>query len=266
MKFDKSKVYTALTADELRAGDKVIVANNIGQLIDKVERDYPVLEINGHANGYKERRFLVNDGFSYALAYLVERKENCTNCGARWVCPMGVPKDPKLTRCNAYETLEPKTNRNLCDSCKHCFAECPATPGDIIFGCGVGNDNVYACAKYEKNTDYNHCEEAKKAYARAMVNAWIEKHYRPFKNTEELIKVWEQKWSEKTNGQKWHDCKLNMPHIWVRRKESNSKGQLITEFTDELHVGIGSRNEACNMTDLWVHFTFLDGSPCGVEE
>lgn len=37
---------------------------------------------------------------------------------------------------------------NLCDSCRRQYAECGAGDGDIIFGSGVGNDNVCACSKY----------------------------------------------------------------------------------------------------------------------
>lgn len=238
MEFDKSKVYTAVDADALRVGDKVIVAHDLYFLKRCVKNNSPIDTIQMIRSEDSMFRFNVKENVAaFSLAYLIEKAHNCTNCEG---CTDYIKPD-KTFGCIGWK---PKTNRNLCDSCKQCFAECPATPDDIIFGDGVGNDNVYACDKYEKKA---------------------EPHYRPFKDTEELVKVWEQKWSEKTNGQKWHDCKLNMPYIWVQRKESNSKGQLITEFSDEIHVGIG-RGEAYNMTDLWVYFTFLDGSPCGVEE
>lgn len=35
---------------------------------------------------------------------------------------------------------------NLCDFCKHHFAECKSNPS---FGTGKGNDNVYECNTYE---------------------------------------------------------------------------------------------------------------------
>ena len=116
MDLDRKRIYTSVNAGELEPGDKVIVANNIGQLIDKVKQDYPVKEINGYADGYKERRFLVNDGFSYALAYLVERKENCTNCGGRTTCIRQKPEHPELTKCCNYKHYEcseykPKTEQ-----------------------------------------------------------------------------------------------------------------------------------------------------------
>ena len=104
------------------------------------------------------------------------------------------------------------------------------------------------------------CVEGKKIYKDAPCPYHRTKsHYRPFKDTDELIKVWKEK-----SKQVHSEYSLTMPYIWVRRKEANSKGQLITEFDDELHVSMGK--EGYNMTDLFVHFTFLDGSPCGVEE
>ena len=45
---------------------------------------------------------------------------------------------------------------NLCGSCMYEFGGCGATGEDIVFGCGVGNDNVIGCARYAnrwKNQD-----------------------------------------------------------------------------------------------------------------
>lgn len=250
MKYDKSKVYTSLTADELNPGDKVIVADSPRVLRQEVEEDGYISTLKGVLKDCYIRRFATTN--EWCLAYLIERKYNCTNCKGCVACI----KPDKTFVC---EDWKPKTKRNLCDSCKHSFADCPATPDDVKFGDGVGDDNVYECDKYEKKAEMPELISLGNGqYAEK------EKHFRPFRDTDELVKVWEQKWSEKTNGQKWHDCKMNMPHIWVRRKESNSKGQLITEFGDELHVSMGK--EGYNMTDLLVYFTFLDGTPCGVEE
>jgi hypothetical protein len=80
-----------------------------------------------------------------------EKQENCTNCifeGSAGCSVVEICGEDKLThRCHMYETKD--TKRNLCNSCKHCFADCPATPDDIIFGDGIGNDNVYECDRWE---------------------------------------------------------------------------------------------------------------------
>jgi len=38
---------------------------------------------------------------------------------------------------------------NLCDSCKHEYPVCMAGSADVLFGDGVGSDNVCCCACYE---------------------------------------------------------------------------------------------------------------------
>jgi hypothetical protein len=206
MEFQRERVYTSLNADELRAGDKVITARCMADLKTWVEADAEPNIIELIQDETNTDRFTCkchgsNKTYDTSLAYLVERKENCTNCGAIYTCAFQVREHPELEKCKNWK---PKT------------------------------------------------EQKAEGYR------WV--NYRPFKDTDELIKVWKEK-----SKQVHSEYSLTMPYIWVRRKEANSKGQLITEFSDEIHVGIG-RGEAYNMTDLWVYFTFLDGSPCGVEE
>jgi hypothetical protein len=210
MKFDKSRCYSALNADELRVGDKVVVADNLADLMEFVRKN-DVHEIEDILSEKCSERFGVCGMANYALAYLVERRENCTNCGARWVCPLNAPGNPSITRCNAYEPLKLKT---------------------------------------EKHTDYNHCEEARKACVCAMTNVCPEKHYRPFKDTDELIKVWDAKIGTPNWGA---DGDLTMPLIWVRNK-SDKKVWLINEFDKRI------------LDYLFTNCEFLDGSVCGVEE
>lgn len=40
---------------------------------------------------------------------------------------------------------------NLCDSCKYLYPACPSgkEKDDVIFGNGIGNDNICACNKYD---------------------------------------------------------------------------------------------------------------------
>ena len=202
MEFDKSRVYTALNADELKPGDKVIVADDLSTLKEKVKKGEDIETIREIYSEDCQERFDVE--IRYTLAYLVERKKNCTNCS---------------------------------HSCK----------------------SINSCLRYEPKTE----QKAETPELISLGNGQYaeRKHCRPFKNTDELIKVWDAK----IGTPKWGtDGDLTMPHIWVRRKEANSKGQLITEFGDELHVSMGK--EGYNMFDLFLLFTFLDGSVCGVEE
>lgn len=77
MIFDKSRVYTAVNADELKIGSKVIVANSIGKLQQKVntmeyEQNCEVITWIGGEN--HEFRFCIS-GEAYLLAYLVEEPQ-----------------------------------------------------------------------------------------------------------------------------------------------------------------------------------------------
>lgn len=260
MEFDKSRVFSAVNADELHEGDKVIVADDLDTLKHCVKDDSPIdtIRIIGEED-YLFRFGVKGNCVTFALAYLVERKANCTNCGMKSECKDADIENPELHNCLMWE--KPKNeNCTNCGNRMTCIKQ--KTEHPELTKCG--DYKRYECSEYkqkaEKHTDYNHCEEAKKAYYCAMTNACPNKHYRPFRDTDELIKVWREK-----SKQVHSDYSLTMPYIWVRRKEANSKGQLITEFGDGWGVGVG-RGEAYNMTDLLVYFTFLDGSVCGVEE
>jgi len=197
MEFDKSRVYTALNADELRVGDKVIVADTIHCLEVQVKGDVAadtICQVNPPTWG---KRFSVGAGnISASLAYLVERAENCTNCGK-------------------FQT------------------------GYCCDGWDVDAQKIFRCDKYKPKTEPK-----------------AEKHYRPFRDIDELIKVWDAKCPNKRPA-------MTMPLIWVRHKQIGSKS-LITDYVDDYTVIVGT--EGNGLQALFDDYTFLDGSVCGVEE
>jgi hypothetical protein len=74
MKFDKSRVYTLLNADELKVGSKVIVADDLKCLKDRVEHGLEITELTGVGEEDCTYRFYTcNDEF--AIAYLVEEPQ-----------------------------------------------------------------------------------------------------------------------------------------------------------------------------------------------
>lgn len=263
MKFDKSRVFTAVNADELKVGDKVIVADTldlIAMLVNtgKGER-WAIEEIK--PENFKQRfkaRLLyhscVNKDYcySFAFAYLMERAENCTNCGeGKWDaehkkilcdpahCGNGnvVFRDHEIEVC---EYWKPKTKQK--SYCSNCINRrlCPNA--------------------FSKDHDTAECDGYK---AEMKDEQKAEKHYRPFKDTDELIKVWCEKKGEDYTGYVagvYHD----MPNIWVKRKNfPKDRGTLITSLDEDIvYVGICQRT----MDELLDDYTFLDGSPCGVEE
>ena len=44
---------------------------------------------------------------------------------------------------------QPDNQINLCDSCDYSYPDCPSKNDDVIFGNGIGNDNICACNKYK---------------------------------------------------------------------------------------------------------------------
>ena len=78
MEFDKAKVYTALNADELKVGSKVICAFSISDLKKRVEEGEKITEVHEILPASLEHRIYVyfDDGyFSYPLAYLISEPE-----------------------------------------------------------------------------------------------------------------------------------------------------------------------------------------------
>ncbi len=75
MEFDKSKVYTALNADELKIGSKVICANNLDSLRRKVNEDSDITEVREIVDESNERRFRTEFSGLWPLAYLVSEPE-----------------------------------------------------------------------------------------------------------------------------------------------------------------------------------------------
>lgn len=74
MEFDKSKVYTALNADELKVGSKVIVADSMTILKDHVNYHDRICVLDNIENEDYTNRFFVND-VRWNLAYLVSEPE-----------------------------------------------------------------------------------------------------------------------------------------------------------------------------------------------
>lgn len=70
MEFDISRVYTAVNADELKVGSKVIVADSMEILKDRVAQDGPVETLRLVQSEGAFYRFKTQG--QYTLAYLVE--------------------------------------------------------------------------------------------------------------------------------------------------------------------------------------------------
>ena len=78
MEFDVSKVYSAVTAEQLKVGDKVIVADNLEQLRNKVQSGAEPHKLVAVLEDNCEYRFSIGQE-PYALAYLVKPR-----CKLHW--------------------------------------------------------------------------------------------------------------------------------------------------------------------------------------
>ena len=72
MEFDKSRVYTALNADELPIGSICIFANTLGGLRTYVECDCAKCTLKVVADEHEEARFGNEQDLFWCLAYLIE--------------------------------------------------------------------------------------------------------------------------------------------------------------------------------------------------
>lgn len=114
MEFLRERVYTALNADELKQGDKVITARCMADLKTWVEADAEPNIIELIQDETNTDRFTCkchgsNKTYDSPLAYLVERAENCTNCENKDECPDYLAyfkNDGVRCRCEEYK---PKT-------------------------------------------------------------------------------------------------------------------------------------------------------------
>lgn len=71
---DKSRVYTALNADKLKVGSKVIVADTLLELKECILKHKLPKILNKIEPENFEYRFLCDDGFHYSLAYIPEKQ------------------------------------------------------------------------------------------------------------------------------------------------------------------------------------------------
>lgn len=82
--------------------------------------------------------------------------------------------------------------------------------------------------------------------------------YRPYKDCDEMINDFKRRYGNAMNANNpmWH------PLIWVKHK-SSANVFLCTYFNG---VSITASNVNLNLKSLFDEFTYMDGSPCGVEE
>ena len=78
MEFDKAKVYTALNADELKVGSRVIIGNTIEELRNRVQNGTTPLTLSEIRSDRYEKRFKVaeyEEDSVFSFIYLISEPE-----------------------------------------------------------------------------------------------------------------------------------------------------------------------------------------------
>lgn len=244
MKFDKSKIYTAVNADEVKVGSKGYFADNLTDLKalvadESADRFNEILHINPSDNNY---RFSFSAGNNYALFYLVEEPETTPKevTAAEWD---NRPRFMKVWN-NCYEDAYNMLVVHI-RSAEHSHP--------IV---AVDCENEDICC-------FKHCTEIvlEKTEPEIEEAAADKKRYRPYKNSDEMIEDFKKRynsyggWSGKNNP-------MYCPLIWIVHKTTRNKS-LIASYPDR-NVQIASGFS--NLESLFKGFTYLDGTPVGIKE
>lgn len=85
-----------------------------------------------------------------------------------------------------------------------------------------------------------------------------EKKFRPYKNTDEMVEDFKERFNVNVPP-------YEMPLIWVKTKGADKK-YLIVRFASALTICHNIEVYTPMLEDLVEDYTYLDGSPCGIEE
>lgn len=215
MDFDKSRVYTAVNAEDLHEGDLCVFADTLGVLKERVYNDIGVGKLFDIREEDEVMRFVSEDDdwgkICYGLAYLV--------CPARNVEAYKAWKEGEAVEVTPYNP-------------RHTYTR-------------IENDG--------EEPDWT------QGYYRPVEEKPKEKKYRSFKDCKELCDFWYTKTAVNVPS-------YAMPLIWVSYKATNdieTCKDLITGFCGNL---IHITGDVVTLQELFEKYTFLDGTPCGVEE
>lgn len=85
-----------------------------------------------------------------------------------------------------------------------------------------------------------------------------EKKLRPYKDTDEMVEDFKKRFNVCVQP-------YEMPLIWIKLKDTDKK-YLVVRFASSLTICHNIEVYAPTLEDLVEGYTYLDGSPCGIEE
>lgn len=238
MKFDKSKVYTAINADEIKIGSKGYFADDLYDLQYKVENDetdelHELVSIEDSSQDFRFK-MVTHLPFTYNLFYLVEEPES-------------TPK--KVT------AVEWDNRLRIMKVWNDDYSE--ARERRVVYIVPKEENVTYPVVSISPNITeghiicYKHCAEIEETKEPETEK---EKSYRPYNNADEFIADYKKRFCP--------DCK-GVPAIWVKNVAGNLK-QVVAITNDG--VRLANKSTLVDYIALWNAYTYPDGSPCGMEE
>lgn len=91
-----------------------------------------------------------------------------------------------------------------------------------------------------------------------------EKQFRPYKDTDEMIEDFKRRYNS-YGGWSGKDNPMYNPLIWIKTKGADNK-YLIVRFASALTICLNTEVFTLTFEDLVEGYTYLDGTPCGIEE
>ena len=91
-----------------------------------------------------------------------------------------------------------------------------------------------------------------------LIEEQEEKKLRPFKDTDEMVEDFKKRFNVCVQP-------YEMPLIWIKVKDTDKK-YLVVRFASSLTICHNVEVYAPTLEDLVEGYTYLDGSPCGIEE
>lgn len=91
-----------------------------------------------------------------------------------------------------------------------------------------------------------------------LVEEQVEKKLRPYKDVDEMVEDFKKRFNVCVQP-------YSMPLIWIKTKDADKK-YLITRFASAVTICHNVEVYTPTFEDLAEAYTYLDGSPCGIEE
>ena len=94
-----------------------------------------------------------------------------------------------------------------------------------------------------------------------------EKKFRPYTDTDEMVEDYKRRYNSYSGGYGKNNPMYN-PLVWVKAEDVKEHKYLITWFSDsgEVTMNFETSVYTINLRTLFDDYTYLDGSPCGIEE